>query len=225
MPLGLALAPHSKRDDDISLMCATWQGLNIHYGSSDEEGLQGAHSKSRRSLAFVPIGDAVRVDDQIDLGDGDTAGAMFSEETGLALKPLQRPKKPPYVANRSKRADCVCISLNVLVDVVGIPNRRCCRTRCGRGLYSLVNRSQPLRAVREYFGALPLLYAVSQSEPRLLTDLNACRVRGRHRSHHRVLLPLPGVLHAGAAHTVLARCARLCVGAVARRSQALQPRH
>lgn len=72
------------------------QGIHIRYGHEDgEEGLTNGRSKSRRTLSHAAIGDAVRVDDQVYIGDGDTAGAMFSEETGLALKPLQRAPKPP----------------------------------------------------------------------------------------------------------------------------------
>ena len=87
-------------DADVGRCVApdSWaQGTRAEYG--DEPIPPPSSSPSRHSnRTSAAIGGSMRFDDEIAVAGGDLTGALYSEETGLALKPLQQPRKAPCVA-------------------------------------------------------------------------------------------------------------------------------
>lgn len=96
MVLRLACPSQSPRRRTL---CARVQGTSADYEGPQSSPSQSPQASSRfrgrRDLASAAIGGSVRFDDEIAVEGGDMAGALFSEETGLSLKPLQQAREPP----------------------------------------------------------------------------------------------------------------------------------
>lgn len=149
------LGPHCCGVVLWSLTLHGGQGIYVRYSRNASDNPIGLGSSNRQ----LAIGDTVVISDEIAIA-GDVAGAMYSEETGLALKPLVRPKKRPYVCVRVSCRGGVfvvngCASLGVSTDCGSRccrGHRRCCRGCLGSVWYTITVEPQPLTAVFEYFG-------------------------------------------------------------------------